>query len=149
MKTRCGWVVLLACGLVVGCDKAPDSKAALDSAKKAAGEAAGKASEKVKEGTDALKKAFLEKKEKLEGDVKTQMADLDKKIDELKTKIKDATGDAKAKLEDQLKGINEKRKKAEESIGKLKDAKMEDFEGIQKSISGSLDDLKKSFEKKE
>jgi hypothetical protein len=124
------------CLLAAGCgDAANSAKKVADKTGTAVKDAAVAAKEKLQDLKVALKK---EMDEKLSG--------YDKKLDDLKAKAKDAQGDAKVKLDEQVKSGEAALAKAKEQMAKLGETGEAGWEAFKKSVSDTMDHLKKAFD---
>lgn len=128
-------VGLLAVGLV-GCEAAKkDTKDAL----KKVGETGAKVVEDAKAKLASLKDEF---KKKFEG----PLADLGKKLTELKDKAAKATGDEKTKLDEKLKGAEGLMTQAKDQFGKIGDVASDKWDDWKKTFEDLIEKLKKALE---
>ena len=78
---------------------------------------------------------------------KKELAELNKKMSELKNKAKKLSGEGKAKLDRQIQDLEPELKAAEQKLADLKSATGEKWEELKAGVSGAIDRLKQSMKK--
>jgi hypothetical protein len=76
-----------------------------------------------------------------------RLKDLDRSMDELKTKSKNATGEAKVQYDEAMTALSKQAAAAREDMRELGSATQERWESVKTRLSASLDDLKTGFER--
>lgn len=104
--------------------------------RKEAGEAVDAATAKARQERDE----FVVKAQK-------EMAELNKKMTELRHKAKKLGGEAKAKLDRQIQDLEPELKAAEQKLADLKSATAEKWAELKTGVSGAIDRLKQSMQK--
>jgi DNA anti-recombination protein RmuC len=133
-------VLALAVGAALGtaaCGKtdAPQQKATVEDVKKEAKAFAAS----VKNLARQTKEAFVANAEK-------ELAEMDGKIDELKTRAHQAQGDARARLDRAVAQLEKQRRTAAEQLKAIKEAGGDAWKDMKAGFDGAWEEMKKDYE---
>lgn len=112
---------------------------------------ASKEGEKVKtkasETVDASKEYASTKKKEFETKLKTELADLNQNIDELKVKAQSSGKEAKAGFQEQIDGLEKKRKDVAAKLDKLTKSSGKAWDRMKEGVEAAWTDLKSAYSK--
>lgn len=86
-------------------------------------------------------------RDKYRREAETRLAEMSKKLDELKAKESKAAGDARTALKQTADELNKKCQAAQRELRELGDAGREHWEAVRNKLGQAMDDLKTGFEK--
>jgi predicted phage tail protein len=100
----------------------------------------------VQGAAEAAKKKFQETKDAFVKQANDQLSGFDKKVEELKAKIKDAPADSKAKLEEKAKTADDLLKQLKEHVAKVGDFTQDGWKAFEDKAKELIEKLKKALE---
>jgi len=124
---------------VLGCNPGNSSNPAVDAK-------VSRAKEEIKRAADATAEAAAAKRDQYAVEIRKQLAALDVKIAELKEQVGKAAGQTKKDLEKKLEEARSKHADAAKQLDDLKDATADRWEKLKAGVGKAVDDLKKVVE---
>ncbi len=115
--------------------KEPDSSVSLDQVKQQAGQT-----------LDAAKNYTIEQKQEFQKKMEAELADLSKRISELKTKADTAKQEASASLEAKIAELKRKQQDLQNKLPELKAATSSAWEKVKTQVDAGMEDLKRAYE---
>jgi peptidoglycan hydrolase CwlO-like protein len=100
----------------------------------------------TQEAWSAAKDFTLQEKEEYQKRIESQLADLSKKIDELKEKAKTAKEDVAVKLQAQIEALKKQQQVADEKLSELRSSTSKAWDQVKTGADKALEDLKKAYE---
>jgi peptidoglycan hydrolase CwlO-like protein len=102
--------------------------------------------QQTQEAWNAAKDYTLQEKEEYQKRIESQLADLSKKIDELKEKAKIAKDDVAVKLQAQIEALKKQQQVADEKLNELRSSTSKAWDQVKTGADKALEDLKKAYE---
>ena len=100
----------------------------------------------TKQALDTTVDYLQQKHDEYVREAKKQLADLQTKIEELKSQADGASKDVRAKMEKQILVLQEKRKATEKKLAQLNSASEKAWEQIKSGFDKAMEDLKLSYQ---
>jgi hypothetical protein len=100
----------------------------------------------AQETLDAAKKYTLEQKEAYQKKMEAEIADLSRRIGDLKDKAQTLQGEALVAVEAKLGELKEKQKVAEEKVRELRSTSVQAWEQVRSGAEKAFQDFKKAYD---
>ncbi|MCE9529598.1 MAG: apolipoprotein A1/A4/E family protein [Planctomycetes bacterium] len=104
------------------------------------------AKEKIGEAAEATAAAAKAKRDEFAREMQKKLDELDTKIKALEQRASEAKGDAQKDLNDKVKVAKAKRDTAAKKLDELKEASHDRWEKVKDGVGNAFDDLKKAFD---
>jgi len=128
-------VLVLGAGTSANVWAAEPGKVSPEDVKKQAGEA-----------LSAAKEYTMQEKQEYQKLIESQLADLSKKIEDLKAKAVNAKKDAMAALESQIADLKKKQEAAQQKLSELGSVTSKAWGEVKSGLDKAMDELKKAYE---
>ena len=104
-----------------------------------------KAKEKIEEAADAVGDLFKEESSGLEKEIKKAKVELGEKIDNLKSKLKDAPEDNKSGIQDAIDRLEVQKNKLDATLDKMGSNIKDDWKGFKSNVQSTLKEIKQDI----
>jgi TolA-binding protein len=100
----------------------------------------------AQEAITTAKEYTLQEKQEYQKRIEAQLADLAKRIDELREKAKTAKQDVVTQLQAQMEALKKQQQVAEQKLNELRSSSAKAWDQVKTGVDKAMEDLKKAYE---